>query len=184
MRYLLAVLLLTVFTLPAHAFPRAVSGSYYHSKFEGRTMACGGRFSNENLTAASNHHPCGTLVRVSYRGRSVVVEVTDRCGRCGIDLTRAAARELGMVSVGRARVEVERVDETDETNEARIEGAPEQIGTYAERAGGRTMSDVQPYSWPKVSHGVAAAQGIRVATEASGEPIVPLINPYLGQTAH
>lgn len=110
MRYLLAVFLLTLFALPAHAFPSPVSGSYYHAKFDGRPMACGGRFSSEGYTAASNHHPCGSLVRVNYRGRSVIVEVTDRCGRCGIDLSRAAARELGLVRVGRARVSVERLD--------------------------------------------------------------------------
>jgi rare lipoprotein A len=94
----------------APAFPSPVSGSFYHQKFEGRTMACGGRFDNEGLTAASNHHPCGSRVRVSYRDRSVVVRITDRCGRCGIDLTRAAARALGMLEVGRAPVKVERVD--------------------------------------------------------------------------
>lgn len=110
MRYLLSVFLLTVFTLPAHAFPTVVSGSYYHSRFDGRPMACGGRFSSDGFTAASNHHPCGSLVQVNYRGRSVVVEVTDRCGRCGIDLSRAAARELGLVRAGRATVTVERLD--------------------------------------------------------------------------
>ncbi len=121
MRYLLSVLLLTLFALPAHAFPNnpdpdayafpsPVSGSYYHSKFNGRSMACGGRFSSEGFTAASNHHPCGSLLRVHYAGRSVIVEVTDRCGRCGIDLTKAAAEELGMVGVGRAKVRVERLD--------------------------------------------------------------------------
>lgn len=112
MRYLLSVLLLVAFALPAHAFPSVVSGSYYHSKFNGRPMACGGRFSSEEFTAASNQHPCGSMVRVNYRGRSVVVEVTDRCGRCGIDLSKAAARELGLVSVGRAKVYVERVDDS------------------------------------------------------------------------
>ena len=110
MRYLLSVLLLTLFALPAHAFPSPVSGSYYHSSFNGRSMACGGRFSSEGFTAASNHHPCGSLVRVHYAGRSVIVEVTDRCGRCGIDLSRAAARELGLVGVGRASVRVEQLD--------------------------------------------------------------------------
>lgn len=110
MRYLLSVLLLTLFALPAYAFPSPVSGSYYHSSFNGRPMACGGRFSSEGFTAASNNHPCGSLVRVHYGDRSVVVEVTDRCGRCGIDLSKAAASELGLVGVGRARVRVESLD--------------------------------------------------------------------------
>lgn len=105
----LVVILAAASLSAAHAFPSRVSGSYYHSKFEGRTMACGGRFDNGGLTAASNHHPCGSKVRVSYRDRSVVVRITDRCGRCGIDLTRAAAGALGMLTVGRAPVRVERL---------------------------------------------------------------------------
>jgi rare lipoprotein A len=91
---------------PAIAAPPYVSGSYYHPKFNGRAMACGGRYSDGDLTAASNHYPCGTLVEVTHGGRSVIVEITDRCGRCGIDLSRAAAREIGLIGPGRARVQV------------------------------------------------------------------------------
>lgn len=178
MRYLLSVPLLMLFALPAHAFPSVVSGSYYHSKFNGRPMACGGRFSSEALTAASNHHPCGTVVRVSYGERSVVVEVTDRCGRCGIDLSRAAARELGLVGVGRARVRVERLDDADE---AQFDDNSNEIGTYAENASGGTVSDAHAYALPKVSHGVAV-QGTNAAPDAAA--FVPLVNPYLGQPAH
>jgi rare lipoprotein A len=97
------------FVLPAHALPSIVSGSYYHAKFEGRSMACGGRFDSDALTAATNHHPCGAQLHVMYQNRDVVVEVTDRCGRCGIDLSRAAARELGLLRIGRASVRVERL---------------------------------------------------------------------------
>jgi rare lipoprotein A len=86
-----------------------VSGSYYHARFEGRSMACGGRFDNGAMTAASNHHPCGTRLLVTYNDRDIVVQVTDRCGRCGIDLSRAAARELGLLRIGRAPVRVERL---------------------------------------------------------------------------
>jgi rare lipoprotein A len=87
-----------------------VSGSYYHSKFVGRPMACGGRYSHEAYTAASNHHPCNTRLLVRRGNRSVMVRVTDRCGRCGIDLSEAAARDLGMKQVGRASVHVTVLD--------------------------------------------------------------------------
>ena len=98
---------------PAHAAPGApsvVSGSHYNNSFDGRRTACGERFDQDELTAASNRHPCDTLVRVTRGQRSVVVRVTDRCGRCGIDLSLAAAREIGLHRVGRAPVKVERVD--------------------------------------------------------------------------
>lgn len=96
-------------TAPAHA-ASVVSGSHYHSRFEGRQMACGGRFDQGELTAASNRHPCGSRVLVTRGGRSVEVTVTDRCGRCGIDLSLAAAREIGLHRIGRAPVLVERLD--------------------------------------------------------------------------
>lgn len=110
MRFLMAFAVLVLAAAPAQAYPSVVSGSHYHSKFEGRPMACGGRFTQSAFTAASNHHPCGSLVRVSRGPRSVVVEITDRCGRCGIDLSKAAARELGMIRTGRTPVRVERID--------------------------------------------------------------------------
>lgn len=83
-----------------------VSGSYYHSKFVGRPMACGGRYDHEELTAASNRYPCNTRLLVRRGERTVEVRVTDRCGRCGIDLSKAAARELGLHRAGRAPVHV------------------------------------------------------------------------------
>lgn len=108
-----AAVLMGGFTVPVHAGPAApsiVSGSYYHSRFEGRRTACGDRYDSSGYTAASNRHPCDSLVRVTRGTRSVVVRVTDRCGRCGIDLTPAAARQIGLHRVGRAPVAVQRVD--------------------------------------------------------------------------
>jgi peptidoglycan lytic transglycosylase len=110
LRVLFAIPLALALISPAHAAPSMVSGSYYHSKFDGRMTACGDRFDSDELTAASNRHPCDALVRVSRGDRSVVVRVTDRCGRCGIDLSPAAARQIGLHRVGRAPVSVERVD--------------------------------------------------------------------------
>jgi rare lipoprotein A len=109
MRVLLVVVIMTSVIPSAHALSSVVSGSYYHAKFEGRSMACGGRFDSDAWTAASNHHPCGSRLLVTYNDRDVVVQVTDRCGRCGIDLSRAAAQELGLLRIGRAPVRVERL---------------------------------------------------------------------------
>lgn len=103
---LLAFFIAILISFPALSAPNVVHGTYYHPKFNGRTMACGGTYSDEAYTAASNHYPCGTIVEVEYRGRTVLTEVTDRCSSCGIDLSRAAARELGLIRKGRARVTV------------------------------------------------------------------------------
>jgi rare lipoprotein A len=67
-------------------------------------MACGDRYDADECTAASNRHPCDALVKVARRGRSVLIRVTDRCGRCGVDLSTAAAREIGLPRIGRAPV--------------------------------------------------------------------------------
>jgi rare lipoprotein A len=87
------------------------SASYYASKFNGRRTASGERFDNSDLTAAHRSLPFGSRVRVTNpaNGRSVVVRVNDRGpftrGRL-IDVSRAAAEELGMVARGHADVEL------------------------------------------------------------------------------
>ena len=107
---LLALSICALVLVPELASATVLSGSYYHAKFAGRPMACGGRYDHAEYTAASNRHPCDSLVRVTRGARSVVVRVTDRCSRCGIDLSQAAAEEIGLRRVGRAPVAVERLD--------------------------------------------------------------------------
>jgi rare lipoprotein A len=78
----------------------------------GRT-ASGERTGLNDLTAAHRTLPFGTKVRVTnhHNGRTVVVRIVDR-GPYGrgriIDLSRAAARELDMISAGTAMVIIER----------------------------------------------------------------------------
>jgi rare lipoprotein A len=85
--------------------------SYYADKFEGRKTASGSIFHQNSLTAAHRTLPFGTKVRVVNiaNGRSVKVRVVDRGpfaeGRI-IDLSKKAARKLGMINTGVAEVEV------------------------------------------------------------------------------
>jgi rare lipoprotein A len=70
------------------------------------------RAGKDELTAAHNRLPLGTMVRVTHlaNGRSVIVRITDRgiTGRHAmIDLCKEAAAELGMLSEGSARVRIE-----------------------------------------------------------------------------
>jgi rare lipoprotein A len=87
------------------------SASYYAAKFDGRRTASGERFDNDAMTAAHRTLPFGTQVRVTNpaNGRSVVVRINDRGpftrGRL-IDVSRAAADELGLVARGHATVEL------------------------------------------------------------------------------
>lgn len=73
-----------------------------------RHTANGERFNPRALTAAHRSWRFGTKVRVSHRGRSIVVRINDRgpaewTGRC-IDLSRAAASALGMIRAGQVTV--------------------------------------------------------------------------------
>ena len=86
--------------------------SYYADKFHGRKTANGERFDQSALTAAHKTLPLGTKVRVTRvkTGESVVVRINDRGpfvkGRV-IDLSRRAARKLGIIKKGLAKVRVE-----------------------------------------------------------------------------
>ena len=88
------------------------TASYYGGKFHGRKTASGERFDKEALTAAHKTLPLGTQVRVTNlrNGESVDVKINDRGpyvrGRI-IDLSKGAARELGMLGAGTAKVKVE-----------------------------------------------------------------------------
>jgi rare lipoprotein A len=86
--------------------------SWYGDKFHGRLTASGEVYDMHQLTAAHKTLPLGTVVKVTRpeNGKSVEVRVNDRgpfvAGRV-IDLSRAAAKVLGLGGEGLARVRLE-----------------------------------------------------------------------------
>jgi rare lipoprotein A len=83
--------------------------SWYGDAFAGRKTASGERFDPDGYTAAHRTLPFGSKVRVSRGGKSVVVRINDRGpfhGNRLIDLSEAAADELGLVRAGSGRVEL------------------------------------------------------------------------------
>jgi len=86
--------------------------SWYGGKFHGRLTSSGEVFDTNTMTAAHKLLPFGTLVRVTNKenGLSAVVKINDRGpfveGRI-IDLSRAAADEIGMLGEGVAPVSLE-----------------------------------------------------------------------------
>ena len=110
------VLLLSMLTL----FPTVVAAedglaSWYGGKFHGRMTSSGEVFDTNTLTAAHRTLPFGTIVKVTNRdnGKSVLVKINDRGpfveGRI-IDLSRAAAIQLGMIDSGVAHVSLQIVE--------------------------------------------------------------------------
>jgi rare lipoprotein A len=93
------------------------TASFYANKFNGRPTATGEIFGQGNLTAASNFFKFHTWVRITnlLNGKSVVVRINDRMhpdmakkGRV-VDLTKAAAKELGCAVTGLIKVMVQKV---------------------------------------------------------------------------
>ncbi|MFN7121753.1 MAG: septal ring lytic transglycosylase RlpA family protein [Hydrogenophaga sp.] len=85
--------------------------SWYGPRFHGRSTASGETFNMHDLTAAHKTLPFGTRVRVRNlaNGREVAVRINDRGphvrGRV-IDLSRAAAQQIGLLTMGVATIVV------------------------------------------------------------------------------
>lgn len=102
--------------------------SYYSDDFQGRETAYGVQYDKNQLTAAHKRHPYGTKLKVTRldNNKTVVVTVIDKGpyikGRV-VDLSMAAARQLGIVQDGVAEVKVEVVGRSTETPKAKTETA-------------------------------------------------------------
>lgn len=89
--------------------------SYYGDEFDGRKTANGDIFSQSKYTAAHKSLPFGTKVKVTNlnNGLSVIVVINDRGpfvrGRV-IDLSKAAALKIDMLTSGVVPVEIEIIE--------------------------------------------------------------------------
>lgn len=102
---------------PYHARRKSIQyeatgvASWYGPGFAGRKTANGERYKPSGITAAHKTLPFGTHVRVTNleNDRSIVVRINDRGpfvkGRI-IDLSNGAAKRIGLVATGTARVKV------------------------------------------------------------------------------
>ncbi|MBN8810476.1 MAG: hypothetical protein BGP17_21765 [Sphingomonas sp. 67-41] len=92
--------------------------SYYADRFAGKRTASGEAYDPSDFTAAHRSLPFGTRVRVTNAasGRSVVVRINDRGpwdkSRL-IDISRAAASEIGLVRRGRGTVSLALAEEEE-----------------------------------------------------------------------
>ncbi|MEN6323474.1 MAG: septal ring lytic transglycosylase RlpA family protein [Proteiniphilum sp.] len=93
--------------------PAQLSGkaSFYSSRLHGRKMSDGSTYHRDSLTCAHRTFPLGTMLEVinPLNKKKVIVKVTDRGPRHQsrlIDLSYAAASELGIVNQGIAQVEI------------------------------------------------------------------------------
>lgn len=117
-----AVCLLMLASLPVQllgqspvTFTQKGEASYYADKFHGRKTASGELYNMNAMTASHRELPFGTLLRVknTANGREVIVRVNDRGpyakGRI-IDLSRAAAVKLDIITSGVGQVRIEKIE--------------------------------------------------------------------------
>ena len=86
------------FTVYRHAH-----ASYYGPGFYGGHLACGGTLQPGTIGVAHKYLPCGSKVRLRYRGTTVTVPVIDRgpyVGGRDYDLTEATKAKLGFPDLG------------------------------------------------------------------------------------
>lgn len=108
---ILCFLLIIFLASCSHKVIQTGEASYYADKFQGRKTANGEIFRQRKKTAAHQTLPFGTKVTVKNlsNGRKVKVRINDRGpfakGRI-IDLSKKAAKKLGMVNAGVAEVEL------------------------------------------------------------------------------
>ncbi len=100
----------------AEGFTERGIASWYGSKFHGRDTASGEKYNMYAMTAAHKNLPLPVYVQVTNldNGQELIVKVNDRGpfieGRI-IDLSFAAARELGIYDTGTANVEITALSE-------------------------------------------------------------------------
>ena len=85
--------------------------SWYGPGYHGKRTSSGERFDQDALTAAHERYAFGTKVRVTLlsTGRTVTVRINDRLPRRDriVDLSRAAARQIGLIGPGTGKVRME-----------------------------------------------------------------------------
>lgn len=108
----ISCLILMLFVVACtHKIVESGKASYYADKFDGRQTANGETFKQRKKTAAHRTLPFGTKVTVTNlsNGRSVKVRINDRgpfVKSRMIDLSKKAAKKIGMIDAGVANVEI------------------------------------------------------------------------------
>lgn len=96
----------------AKSYTKEGMASYYHLKFNGRRTASGDVYNSTQFTAAHKTLPINSYALVTnlHNNRKVIVRINDRgpfSDKRLIDLSHAAAKEIGLISRGMGHVRIE-----------------------------------------------------------------------------
>jgi rare lipoprotein A (peptidoglycan hydrolase) len=89
----------TSITTPVAKVHKTALATWFGPGFYGQQTACGQTLTPATVGVANRKLPCGTLVKVTYRGQGLTVPVVDRgpyANGADWDLTAAAAQALGI----------------------------------------------------------------------------------------
>ena len=127
-------------------FKQTGEASWYGQDFHGKPTASGEPYDMWAHTAAHRELPFGSMVKVTHldTGASTVVRINDRGpfahGRI-IDLSRAAAGDLGLDRTGTARVRIEVVGGTTAAEAGQAGTYFLQVASFENRANANTLHD-------------------------------------------
>ena len=187
-RLLWVVLLACAFLALGSGCAEAREGlaSWYGPGFKGLPTASGEPYNPHGYTAAHKTLPLGTDLVVNYEGRSVGVTVNDRGPYVGgreLDLSRAAARDLGLTRVGVDYVEYNHTGGSYDAGYSTYSGTTD-YSTYSATDQTGTAGGAYVVQQGDTLSGIAAQLGTTVEDLAASNG---LANPnliYAGQTLY
>lgn len=131
---------------PAPGWTETGIASWYGHPYHGRQSSSGEVYDMNGLTAAHRTLPFGAIVRVTNleNRKSVVVRINDRGpfveGRI-IDLSRAAAQQIGLIGPGTALVRIELTGYEDPAKKDAPPLFTIQAGAFADRANAERLRE-------------------------------------------
>jgi rare lipoprotein A len=162
-------------------YDRIGTASWYGADFQGLKTANGEIFDRNRISAAHPTLPLPSLVRVTNleNGRSLVLRVNDRGPFVDdrlIDLSQAAARELGYERSGLAKVRVQFVQLGDGPVPSPLPPAPAKLSPRPQRP---TVVPEPPVVVAVDSEPIVAAPAapVQVAAASPTVPIPPPVSP-------
>lgn len=137
---------------------------YYADYFQGKRTANGEIYDKYALTCAHKVHPFGTLLKVTRTDnfKSVVVRVNDRGPYnpgCVIDLSWAAADQIGLLLDGKAEVKVEVVN-SGTSNAARQQESFAQLTVKSAPQSYNAPSAIQEQAVPQSYNSYSASSPV------------------------
>ncbi len=148
--------------------------AWYGMEYQGRRTATGEVFDMNGLAAAHRTLPLGTVIRVTNldNSKSIEVTVTHRGPSTRsriIDLSYGAARELGFVAQGMARVSIEATTETGGPAFYTVQAAAFLEEENAKILKGRLSKKFEFIAIVPVETNISRSYQVRVGSYASAE---------------